>query len=74
MLISVLSVFDIFIIFRAFVADKVVILYPLLPWCNRNGWLGVKHQVTYLLPSIVNMNLKDLDFSFCLFEVPVSVL
>ena len=19
------------------------------PWYNRNGWLGVKHQVTYLL-------------------------
>ena len=22
------------------------------PWCNRNGWLGVKYQVTYLLPAI----------------------
>ena len=20
----------------------------LLPWCNHNGWLGVKHWVTYL--------------------------
>ena len=20
-----------------------------LPWCNRTGWLGIKHQVTYLL-------------------------
>ena len=23
--------------------------HPLSPWYNHNGWLGVKHQVTYLL-------------------------
>ena len=24
------------------------------PWYNSNGWLGVKHQVTYLPPSLEN--------------------
>ena len=23
-----------------------------LPWCIHNGWLGVKHQVIYLLEAI----------------------
>ena len=23
------------------------------PWYNRNGWLGVKHQVTYLLIHLI---------------------
>ena len=27
----------------------LLLLFFLTPWDNRNGWLGVKHQITYLL-------------------------
>ena len=42
------------------------------PWCNNNGWLGIKHQVSYLLlkvlvkPSLIWNNLKVPDLRFYL--------
>ena len=49
------------------------ILSPSLPpWYNRNGWLGVKHQVTNSLPFTVNNRISRVwvvgalvFFSFC---------
>ena len=31
-----------------------------LPWCNRTGWLGVKHQITYLL-YLKQVDLQTVD-------------
>ena len=30
----------------------IIIMRCVSPWDNRNGWLGVKHQITYLLTPI----------------------
>ena len=36
----------------------------MLPWYNRNGWLGVKHQVTYLLR-------RDVAVLLIIVEIPI---
>ena len=38
----------------------VNILSERLPWYNRNGWLGIKHQVTYLLQVMVSSAILNL--------------
>ena len=38
----------------------VNILSEGLPWYNCNGWLGIKHQVTYLLQVMVSSAVFDL--------------
>ena len=40
-----------------------ILLFP-LPWYNHNGWLGIKHQLTYLLTTLspkpnVSYNMVD---------------
>ena len=43
-----LKIFDSFLSIFLFVCLFVFLLEP-SPWYNHNGWLGVKHQLTYLL-------------------------
>ena len=33
-----------------------------LPWYNRNGWLGIKHQVTYFIPDVPQVLPAQLFF------------
>ena len=42
------------------------------PWYNRTGWLGVKHQFTYLLTGVIPSSLQH-DLSFIMI-VPWSFL
>ena len=46
--------------FLSFVPSKILLsALKLLPWYNCTGWLGVKHQLTYLLPLKFNLTSSE---------------